>query len=201
MASVPGLGPTLQSFAHESWSGARMPASHEPEIAAERESPGRKKRKDEGGVETSRALPAPGSEILRPAEEAHQLDPFLPHKEPEVAGVDGVSLSAGIGFYAPFQVFAAPGHEVMASGRIPQEANRHAQASSQKYSFQRATLLGPLPHVLDDFFGHVLSADVIGSIGDRLFDLCNLLEAFFIYGIETVLVRRCRIVQVVHAGL
>src|SRR5580700_5175212 len=134
MASVPGLGPTLQSFAHESWSGARMPVSPEMEIAAGRGSLGTNRRKDEAGAETSRAFPAPGSEILRPAEEAHQLDPFLPHKEPEIAGVDGVSLSAGIGFYAPFQVFAAPGHEAMASGRIPQEANRHAQASSQKYS-------------------------------------------------------------------
>jgi hypothetical protein len=152
-------------------------------------------------VETSKALPAPGSESLRPAEEAYQLGPFLPHKEPEVAGVDGVSLSAGIGFYAPFEVFAAPGHEAMAPGRIPQEANRHAQASSQKYSFQRATLLVPLPHVLDDFFGYVLSADVIGSIGDCLFNLCNLLQAFFIDGIETVFVRRCRIVHMVHAGL
>src|SRR5271163_1949184 len=201
MASVPGLEPTLQRFAHESWSGGRMPASQEPEIAAGRRSPGTNKRKDEAGLETSRALPAPGLEILRPAEEAHQLRPFLPHKEPEVAGVDGVSLSAGIGFYAPFQVFAAPGHEAMASGRIPQEANRHAQASSQKYSVQRAALLVALPHVLDDFFGHVLSADVIRSVGDRLFDLCNLLQAFFINAIKTVFVRRGRIVNVVHTGL
>jgi hypothetical protein len=152
-------------------------------------------------METSKALPAPGSEIPGPAEEAHQLGPFLPHKEPEVAGADGVSLSAGIGFYAPFQVFAAPGHEAMAPGRIPQEANPHARTSSQKYSFQLATLLIVLPHMLDDLIGYVFGIDVIGSIGDRLLDPGNLLQAFFIEGIETVLVRWRRIVNVIHAGL
>ena len=58
----------------------------------------------------------------------------------------------------------------------------------QKYSFLLATLLVALLHVLDDFFGHVLGTDVVRSIGDRLFDLCNLLQTFFVDGIETVLV-------------
>jgi hypothetical protein len=80
-----------------------------------------------GRGEGLRALPGAGSEVSRPTEESHQLGPFLPQEEPEIPGVDGVSLAAGIGFDPPLEVFAAPRGKPMASGRIPQKADRHAE--------------------------------------------------------------------------
>ena len=79
-----------------------------------------------------RALPAAGSEVSRPTEEAHQLGPFFPQEEPEKPGVDSVSFAAGIGFDTPLEVFAAPWGEPMASCRIPQKADRHAKAPLYK---------------------------------------------------------------------
>src|SRR5258708_40335509 len=80
-----------------------------------------------GGGEDSRSLPAPGSVILGPTEEAHQLCPLLPEEGPEVFGVNGVNLAAGIGFNAPPEVFAAPRSQPIASRRNPQKAKRHAR--------------------------------------------------------------------------
>jgi hypothetical protein len=76
----------------------------------------------------SGALPAAGSEVSRPTKESHQLGPFLPQEGPEIAGIDGVSFAAGIGFDPPLEVFAAPRCKPMASCRIPQKADRHVEA-------------------------------------------------------------------------
>src|ERR1700753_2067516 len=85
------------------------------------------------GRKSSRNAPALYSVVSRPGEKTHQLRFLPPKKKPEEAGVDGVCLAAGVGFNAPFQVFATPGGEAMASCRIPQKANRHGALSRKVY--------------------------------------------------------------------
>lgn len=69
------------------------------------------------------------------------MGPFLPQEEPEIPGVDGVSFPAGIGFDPPLEVFAAPRGKPMASCRIPQKADRHAEVPLEQ-SIAKRTMMG-----------------------------------------------------------
>ncbi len=137
-------------------------------------------RRGDQGSKDSRGLPAPGSKISRPSEETHQLRPLLPEKKPEVSCVDGVSFAAGVGFDTPFEVFAPPRHEPMASRRIPQKAKRHTRALLTRV--YPGDLLLRLQHVLDQLAGHLFGTDVIGSVGHSLLELLDFFPPRFIDG-------------------
>src|ERR1700722_8725079 len=165
-----------------------------------------------GGVGDSRSLPAPGSIISGPTEEAHQLCPLLPEEGPEVFGVNGVSLTAGIGFNAPLEVFATPRSQPMTPRRIPQKANRHARAPLRKVyprRNRRLRLTLGLQHVLDQFVGQSFRADLIGSVGDGLLQPGNFFQTLLIddSAVESIewiscaLISYRGVVATIHAGL
>ncbi len=59
--------------------------------------------------------------LTGPEEEAEEFPFGVPHEAEDVAGAEGFSGLAGVGFDAPAEVFAAPGGEAVAPGGVPDE--------------------------------------------------------------------------------
>ena len=62
--------------------------------------------------------------LIGPPEKAHQIPPFSPKKSEDVSRLKAFGLLAGIRLDAPLKIFAAPGPQAVATGRIPDKAKR-----------------------------------------------------------------------------
>jgi len=63
-------------------------------------------------------------DLIGPPEKSHQIPPFTPEKSHDVSRLKAFGLLAGISLDAPLKIFAAPGPQAMATGRIPDKAKR-----------------------------------------------------------------------------
>jgi hypothetical protein len=79
-----------------------------------------------------RGVPAVCSVVSGPIKEPEQTSFFFPEEQPEESEADGVSSAAGVGFDAPFEIFASPRCEAMASCCIPEKAQAHIRANLQR---------------------------------------------------------------------
>ena len=64
------------------------------------------------------------SEVAGPKKKADQLQTLPPEEAEEFGSIDRFRWTAGVGFDAQLQIFAAPRREAMTAGCIPQEAQR-----------------------------------------------------------------------------
>jgi hypothetical protein len=70
-----------------------------------------------------------------PGQKIEQLPSGLPNEGKNVAAAEGLGLLAGVGLDAPFEIFAAPGSEPVATSCIPEktEGRKHKRCLYQKY--------------------------------------------------------------------